>query len=114
MINDTTKKTILYNEMSETDRKNYFDYTKHKYIAHIDTFYYAAYVDEAFCSDWRTDSIFPEVRSLLSTLKQLKDTAVKAKQNLPVFDFLTLCPFRRFSIYSYTLSVKDKFDIFIE
>lgn len=113
MINKTTKTTKIYTEMSETDRKKYFDLTRDKYIAHIDTFYYSAYVDEAFCSDWRVDSIFPEVRSLLSTLKQLKDTAVKAKQNLPVFDFLTLCPFRRFSIYSYTLSVKDKFDIFI-
>lgn len=112
MINKTTKNTVLYNEMTEQDRIKYFNYTRDKYIAHIDTFYYAVYVEE-FAFDWRIDSIFPEVSKFLSHLKQLKDDSLKQKQNVPAFDCLTLCPFRRFSIYSYNLSIKDKFDIFI-
>lgn len=100
-----------------SDNEEYFNYFDKKYISHIDTFYYAVYVDSPFCDDWSTFSIFDGVKDFFSELKKYKDESIKQKKPIEfmpeVFKDVFFSPFRRFSIYSFCLTVKDKFDIFI-
>lgn len=110
MINKTTKTTVLYNELNEEDRKKYFDYTRDKYINHIDTFYYAVHLD---VKQWGINSNEQEVVNLFHMLKYFKEICNADKKPVEVFPDLYMSPFKHFSIYSYNLGIKDKFDIFI-
>ena len=110
MIIKTTKNTLLYNEMSEKDRKNYFELSHKKYISYIDTFYYAVYLD---VKQWGENSSEMEVVNLFNVLKSFKELCKANKKAVEVFPDLYMSPFKHFSIYSYNLGIKDKFDIFI-
>lgn len=126
MITDTAKNTKIYNELSEEDRNKYFNYTKHKYISHIDTLYFVAYVGKKVSSFgetgiidlgcWGKDCGEKCVIDLLSQLKQYKDMVLSTKKPAEVFpelekDIFMSC--KSFELYTYNIGVKDKFDIFI-
>lgn len=127
MINDTTKTTKIFKELSSEDNHKYFNYTKHKYLTHIDTLYFVVYVGKRFSvlgengvigldGCWGEKCSEKCVIDFLSQLKQYKDILISTKKPVEVFPEIEKDVFmnaKGFELYTFNIGVKDKFDIFI-
>lgn len=103
--------TRIYNEFSEEKAREWFSYTRSKFISHVDTFYYSVKT----IGDW---SLNLGSCALIGTLKVLKEQAEKEGEAQPfmeddVFSDLVVKPRFGFGMYRYGISKEDCFDIFV-
>lgn len=111
MKRETIQKTLIYKEFGEDKAKNWFLYTRDKFISHVDTFYYSVKT----VGDWHINLYS---RALVGDLKQARTEADKTHEPQPfmqddVFNDLVIKPFFGFKMYKYGITKEDCFDIFI-
>lgn len=102
----TLKNTLIYNELSPSKSKDWFHYTRSKFVNNVDTFYYSV----SCAIDWENDF---RVLDLVSKLSDLKKTAEDSCTEQKFLDDLVVRPFFGFRMYKYNISKKDCFDIFV-
>lgn len=118
MISYSAKKTLLYQEIDEETRKNYFDFSQKKFLHNIDTLYYVIKLK----NDWKYDSnalLFKEY------MDKFQSQALITPDMLPVFTSEQLnnveVPKSEWlmngvaasKIYRYDLQQPDKFAVFV-
>lgn len=107
-------KSILYNEMSETDQEFWFDFKKLKFLHNIDTFYYSV----KFANDFTSSSEEPAVQEFRKYFKHHMDYLDSRYQgeSIPIplnGEYLNLKRFGFAHIYTMCLEYPEWFDIMI-
>lgn len=102
---------LIYQEFGEIKGSEWFDYKRNKFITHVDTLYFTAYVNT---SEWNNDG---RRTNLCQYLKSKKELANNTHTEVPVFEQvaegLSVVPFMSFGFYSLHFGKKDCFDVFI-
>lgn len=106
MIDKNVKASPIFGEFSPEEQNRFFDFSKEKVVAHVDSEYYT-------CSVYN-DSNEPcdGMQALLAVLADLKAKKV-ANRMLPVEFFGLSVEPTRFVHYEYCLRLDENFDIFI-
>jgi hypothetical protein len=113
-INSSTKRTLIYKELSVEDQKKFFDLKQKKFIHNIDSLYYVVKVK----NDWNNDS---RCQLLVSLLAEAKSKAIKTYDPINLSEghsaFKDFTDFTMSGIgskpYLYDIGKKDKFTCFI-
>lgn len=106
----TISEKLIFNELSEEERGDWFSFKRFKFIRHVDTFYYTVTTS---CFDWKTESL-NLIHDLLDMRTKCEETSKSVNAYPELFgDRLQMrCGFA-FQMYRYHLGVPDLFDIFI-
>lgn len=105
------KRYKIFSEMSEEKLVEWFDYTQHKFINHIDTLYYVVY---PAVEDWKSNEM---KQSFCGFLRTVKDVAESNGEPQDVFENIVegieVKPFFGFGFYSLHFGKQDCFDVFV-
>lgn len=103
----TIQKTVIYKELGST-ASEVFEYSRSKFITHIDTLYYVCYVD---AYDWQNDE---RKKRLCEVIKEKKELTRATGKSQPIFDIQGLeARDFAFGFYNLHFGKKDCFDIFV-
>lgn len=113
-IVSSTKRSLIYSELSEEDRKEFFNFKQKKFVHNIDSLYYVVKVK----NDWNND---PNCRLLVSCLSDLKGEAIKSYEPIvisevePAFKDFTDLTMNGIGSkpYLYDIEKKDKYIFFL-
>lgn len=108
MITYDTKKSLIYKELGEDKRNEFFDIKRQKFIHNIDTLYYVAYLDVDYNHD-------PRAKSLVEYLDNKKKESI---DNLDIaiykeIDSNLITNGLGFGMFAYSVEKKNKYTIFI-
>ena len=108
MIDKTTKKTILFNDLSEENQNKMFDVSMKKFIHNIDSLYYVVKIK----GDWNTHE---GCKSFVYYLKEQKEECLKTYEPYVLEDLGTeyLMNGIGSANYRYDIEKKDKYIIFL-
>ena len=106
MIDKIVKASPIFGEFSPDEQNRFFDFSKEKVSAHVDSEYFTCSVlnDSNECS--------VEMQNLLRVLSDLRQKKL-ANKALPVEFFVLSLEPTRFVHYEYCLRLDENFDIFI-
>lgn len=107
--------TKIYQELSDTDRKYWFDFKQKKFLHNIDTFYYSVKLMEDFTDD-SNDATVLQFRKFFEQKKAVLYSRYGESLQIffPGFDRnLNLCPGNFAGFFSIRLECPEWFDIFI-
>ena len=109
MTNHCIKNTLIYKEFG-IKASDMFLYSSKKFITHIDTLYYAVYLD---CLDWKNDVRKKQLCDFLKSAKEMCRAEGKA-QNIyeDIYEGLQVKDYN-FGFYNLHIGKADCFDIFI-
>lgn len=114
MVSVQVQRCKIFNEFDREQQHQYFGISLNKSLHHIDTLYYAVYINEPDdIMELQDNGKLPEnLQNFLLMLKEAKNE-LKANPGETVdFDNLEAVP-RSFSMYEYCVSLNECFDIFI-
>ena len=120
MISYSAKKSVLYKELDQDTRKQYFDFTCQKFLHNIDTLYYVIKLD----LDWKTN---PNALLFKDYLRRFQRDAMESSEAYRVFTSEQMdtddlkWPTEEWlmngvaasKIYRYDLQQPDRFAVFI-
>lgn len=107
---ETVSKCSIFREMSPEDSKEWFSYSRAKFINHIDTLYFVIYP----VGKWKT---MPEKQKLVEDIRAVKAIADESRQSQEIFPDvsgdLEVRPWFGFQMYNLHFGKRDFFDVFI-
>lgn len=112
-MRDRITKSLVYNEMPEDGRKDWFDYKRYKFLQHIDTYYYCVYLDADFTmqtADERVIAFRHYVDKLLSQVRAAGGEMVLELDGVPMY--FTVKRSRFANVYDLLLKRADHYHIF--
>lgn len=114
MLSVQVRRCDILREFTEEQQRRFFSITRDKTVHHIDTLYYAVFLDEPpdIMERQREDRLPPGLASLLRMLKSRKSQAMQVATPRTEQEELTVTA-RSFSIYEYCVSKNECFDLFI-
>jgi hypothetical protein len=101
-----TKRSNFYNELSEFERKKYFNLKEKKYLHNIDTLYYSIFIKEDSNDDEHVKHFVEEIKELKQNLMLSNEESLDFLEDMEVM-------MGRHADYTCRLSVRDCYDIFI-
>lgn len=100
------KRSTVYNEFDDYEKKYFFDCKEDKVINNVDTFYYSVFLE----NDWNGSS---KINLLLDDLEHYRCMIEKSNEKSLQFKESEFFIVKRgFSIYKYCLSIENYVDVF--
>lgn len=110
MIRGNVKHTLIYNEFNSQSKVEWFDYSKNKFIHHLDNVYYSVFLKD----DTNKKELIPNnILLLLNDLEERKEKLLLSNDENCVYKDDILLTRHVTKFYNYNLSLKNMFDIFI-
>ncbi len=103
---------VIYDEMSEEDQVNWFDFKKTKFLHNIDTFYYSVKLYNDFTPDTVDQNVIA-FRKKFDMLKQKQGYEDSMSFYVDGVGNLNLVPFHYGKFYNICLEFPDYFHIFV-
>ena len=108
MITYNTKKSLIYEELSEEKRKEFFNLKGKKFLHNIDSLYYVVYLDVDYNSDVRS-------QQLVEYLDMKKRESID-NLDISIYDEIDsslITSGLGFGMFAYSIEKKDKYIIFV-
>lgn len=101
----------IFSELTEEKAAEWFDYSPHKFINHIDTLYYVVY---PAIGEWRTNDMKLNFCGFLRSVKEAAESCGDP-QNVfeDIAEGIEVRPFFGFGFYALHFGKQDFFDVFV-